>query len=110
MREPTKIVAAIEIAAQVREAFEAGTKRHESAGWDDDVLLVELGRVLGAVVRWRDSRPSDVDQMVDTIRRVHAGLMSHRTPDADEAVSMLCPQTSPEAESGSKAGDGPTIQ
>lgn len=110
MKEPKQIVAAIDIATRVREAFEAGTKRHESDGWDDDVLLIELGRVVGAVVRWRDARPSEVERLVDTLRQVHAGLMSHRTPDAEEAVSILCPQDSPEAESGEEAGDSPTIQ
>lgn len=110
MMEPKKIVAAIEIATQVREAIETSTNRHESEGWDDDVLLVELGRVVGGVARWRDARPSAVDQLVETLRQVHAGLMSHRTPDAQEAVALLCPQASPEADSGKEAGDSPTIQ
>jgi hypothetical protein len=110
MREPAKIVAALEIAALAREALDGGTKRHESAGWDDDVLFLELGRLVGSILRWRDARPSEVEHLTDTLRRVHAGLLTHRAPEADEAVSALCPQVSVDEDAADEARGTRSLQ
>ena len=107
MRDPARIVAATEIAAQVRAALEDGGARHESSGWDDEVLLLELGRLVGGALRWRDASPSGMEQVVDTLRRVYAGLMSHRIPEAEEVVAALCPERSGDAHA---AGGDRTVQ
>lgn len=92
MREPARIVASLEMATQLREALERGTKAHESTGWDDGVFYVELGRLAGSLLRWRDARPSEVEQWVDTLRQVHAGLLTHRAPRVEEVVSAVARQ------------------
>lgn len=103
MREPARIVASLEMATQLREALERGTKAHESTGWDDGVFYVELGRLAGSLLRWRDARPSEVEQLVDTLRQVHAGLVTHRAPQAEDVVAALCP---PDSAGASGANDG----
>lgn len=110
MREPARIVAAIEIALSVRSALADALDRHRATGWEDDILLIELGRILGAVPRLQDAPPSAVEQMVDSLRRVYAGLNSHRTPDAEDLVRELCPESSAEGGPRDPAGGGATVQ
>ena len=110
MREPARIVAAIEIATAMRHALADELERHRSTGWEDDILMLELGRVLGAMLRWQDARPSAVDHLVDSIRRVHAGLNSLQTPDPEEVVRELCPEASAEAGSADSAGGTRSMQ
>lgn len=110
MKEPAKVVAAIEIAKFVRNALADAVECRQSTGWDDEVLSIELGRILGAMLRWQDARPSVVEQAVASLRRVHVGLMSHQTPDAEEAVREFCPQTHAETGSGAPVGGSPTVQ
>ena len=109
IREPAKIVAAVEISAAVRRALVDAVERRGSIGWDDDVLLVELGRVFGAFVRAHDCRPSQVEQLVDSIRSVHAGLAAPQSPDAERLVRELCPQAGVEPGRESTK-PGPTLQ
>jgi hypothetical protein len=110
MREPERIIAAIDIAMSVRNALADALDRHRTSGWEEDVLLIELGRVLGAVPRFQDVRPSAVEQMIDSLRRVYSGLNSHRTPDAAELVREMCPESSVQAGSGDAAGNKATVQ
>ena len=108
-REPARIVAAIEIVASVRRALADEIERRQSPGWDEEVLLVELGRTLGAFLRANDTRPSSVEQCVESMRRVHAGLVNPQSPDAESLVRDLCPQSS--VEPGRKdAKGGPPLQ
>lgn len=110
MREPAKIVAAIEIAMAVRGALADALDRHRATGWEEDIVLIELGRILGAVARLQDARPSGVEQMVDSVRRVYAGLSSHQTPDAEVLVRELCPESSTESEHSDLARGDATVQ
>ena len=109
MREPVKIVAAIEIASAARHALADALERRGPAGWDEDVLLVELGRAYGAFLRAQDCRPSQIEQLVDSLRSVHAGLASPSAPDAERIVRELCPQAGVEP-APKDATDGPTLQ
>lgn len=104
MKEPARIVAALDIASAVREALADALQKHRTTGWEDELLLFELGRTLGAALRWQDAPPSAVEQLVDSLRRVHAGLISPHPPQADEVVRELCPETRAEV------GGGPTVQ
>ncbi len=110
MREPAKIVAAIDIATSMRRALADEFERHGSTGWDEEVLQVELGRLLGFVLRWQDARPSAIERLVDTLRSVHAGLKSGHAPDATDAVRELCPQSDAGTGSGAAADGSPPIQ
>lgn len=92
MREPAKVVAAIEIATSVRHALADAFERHQSTGWDEDILQAELARLVGFVLRLRDARPSALQHLVEMLRSVYAGLTSPHTPDASDAVRKLCPQ------------------
>ena len=84
--------------------------RHKATGWDEDVLMIELGRVFGAVLRWQDARPSVVERLVESVRSVHAGLKSRHTPDAEEAVRDLCPESTAASTSIDSTEGNPTVQ
>lgn len=100
MRDPRKIVAAIEIASAMRGELADQFEKHKSTGWDDDVLMIELGRALGTVLRWQDARPSVVEHLVESVRAVYAGLKTTQTTAVDVAVRELCPKSTVEATNG----------
>lgn len=110
MREPQKIVAAIDIAAAMRGALANQFDRHKATGRDEDVLMIELGRMFGPFLRWQDARPSVVGRLVESVRSVHAGLKSQHTPDAAEAVRELCPESTAETANGDSEESNPTVQ
>ena len=109
MREPAKIAAAVEIAGAVRRTLAEELERRREAGWEDDILRYELGRAVGALLRWEDTRPSGVEHLVEALRRAHAGLMSPQTPEAEDVVRELCPEAAAEA-GGAPGAAGPTVQ
>jgi hypothetical protein len=109
MREPAKVVATVEIANAVRDALADGMERHRSTGWDEGILLVELGRTMGALLRFQDDPPSSVERFVDAMRRAYSGLLGSSIPDAEDLVRELCPEATPAAAS-IDAVDGSLVQ
>ncbi len=90
MKEPGKIAAAIEIALAVRTALGNASEENRERGWDVQILVHELARTLALVLRSEDLAPSQVEQVVEFLRQVYAGVLPTRLPTPDEAVRQLC--------------------
>lgn len=110
MREPRQVVVALHLAQAVRSALTDGIEQHRETSWDSEVLLHEVVRTLGALVRLSDAPPSKLEELIEFFRRVYSGLASGSAPSIDEALHRLCPESDSQAVSADNPSKGNLLQ
>lgn len=93
MREPQKVAAAVEIAQTVRGALADSVEPHGQTGWDSGVLMYELARTLATLMRFSEASPSQLEELVEFLRKVCAGLSPSTPPTVEEVLRHLCSES-----------------
>ena len=92
-REPRQAAVALHLAQTVRGALVDGIEQHREIGCDSEVLLHEIVRTLGTLVRLVDLPPSRLEELIEFLRRVYAGLAPGITPPVEEILSQFGPES-----------------
>ena len=92
-REPRQTAVALHLAQTVRGALADGIEQHREIGCDSEVLLHEIVRTLGTLVRLVDLPPSKLEELIEFFRRVYAGLAPGSAPPVEEVLSQFGPES-----------------
>lgn len=109
-REPGQIVAALEIARAGRKALADGFENYHETGFDSEVLFYELFRTTGMLVRVFETPPSKLEELIEFMRRVYAGLSSGAAPSVEEVLQRLCPESNMQGMSGDTQTERKVLQ
>jgi hypothetical protein len=104
MKQAKQVTAAVEIVQATHAALANAMEDRQDAGWDTEILVHEIARLLAALLRSEDVAPSELENVLGFLRKVYGGISPTQPFSVEQALARFCGGSEPDADDPSGQG------